>query len=60
MFKARGEEVADPGRHYETIGIKDGVGSLNALLNNQWKRGWKLAFIHEQAGTTILIFERRE
>lgn len=39
-------------------------GSINMALftrklNSQWEEGWRLAHIFEQAGNTVIVWERR-
>jgi hypothetical protein len=36
------------------------VGHFTRQLNDRWERGWRLARIFEQAGNTIVIWERRD
>lgn len=34
------------------------VGSLSKKLNKRYDEGWKLAHIFEQAGNTVMVWER--
>ena len=33
--------------------------SFRDELNDRWKNGWKLSQVFEQAGNTIVVWERR-
>ncbi len=47
--------------HYEAEVNEGGINmaNFNRQLNNRWEQGWRLARIFEQAGNTIIVWERR-
>lgn len=48
-------------RQYE-VDLNEGALSMRWLedrLNDRWRDGWALHSIFEQAGNTVIVFERR-
>lgn len=56
--------VSSPSRgpRYEAVVNKKSInmGVLTQQLNQRWEHGWRLAHVYEQAGNSVLIFERRD
>lgn len=50
------------GPRYDAVVNKKSINMavLTSQLNQRWKQGWRLAHVYEQAGNSVMIFERRD
>jgi len=50
------------GPRYEAVANKKSINMavLTQQLNHRWERGWRLSHVYEQAGNSVMIFERRD
>lgn len=54
--------VSAKGPRYDAVVNKKSINMavLTQQLNQRWEHGWRLAHIYEQAGNSVMIFERRD
>lgn len=47
--------------HYDAEVNEGGINMalFSRELNSRWEKGWKLARVFEQAGNTVIVWERR-
>jgi hypothetical protein len=47
--------------HYDCEVNREGLSMrwLKNALNDRWQDGWKLGQVFEQAGNTVIVWERR-
>lgn len=55
-------EETEAREHYDVVVNKNdlSVRRLTGNLNQRWADGWRLAHMIEQAGNTVMVFERRD
>lgn len=59
---AGGGIISHTGAHYDAVVNKGSLnmGRFTSELNSRWDSGWRLAHVIEQAGNTVMVYERRD